>query len=59
MKGSIRVLVGFLIVLGAAGSDCDGACMENALSLSEIMLYSLLGMSLIVWGGNAMKQEQL
>ena len=59
MKGSIRVLVGFLIVLGAAGSDCDGACMENALSLSEIMLYSLLGMSLIVWGGIAMKQEQL
>jgi hypothetical protein len=42
--------VGFLLVLGAAGSDCDGKCMENAMPLGTLILYSLGGITMIAVG---------
>ena len=29
--GYLLVFVGIFIVLGTAGADCDGKCMENAM----------------------------
>ena len=34
--GTIMVLSA-LVVMGTAGSDCDGKCMENALSIGETL----------------------
>jgi|TARA_B110000503_G_scaffold112908_1_gene169403 hypothetical protein len=31
------VAVGFLMVLGAAGNDCNGKCMENAAPIGELL----------------------
>ena len=53
MKNTIAVIIGFagfLLLMGAAGSDCDGKCMENALPLGEVILYSLIGLAMMVVG---------
>jgi len=50
MKGLIRILLGMLIVIGVAGSDCDGKCMQDAMSLTDSVLWSLLGIAFLVWG---------
>ena len=42
--------VGFFLVLGTAGADCDGKCMENALSLWDTEVYSIAGMIMIAVG---------
>lgn len=42
--------MGFVLVLGAAGSDCDGDCMENAMPLGTLILYSLGGITMIAVG---------
>ena len=42
--GYVFVFIGIFTVLGTAGADCDGKCMENALSLTEIALYMMGGM---------------
>lgn len=42
--------LGFLLVLGVAGADCDGKCMENSLSLSDIMLYTAIGFTMMISG---------
>ena len=41
-------IFGFFLMLGAVGSDCDGKCMENAMSLLNTLLYSLLGVAIMV-----------
>ena len=40
-------ITGFLLVLGAVGSDCYGKCMENALSFTEVLLFALAGFAMI------------
>jgi len=53
MKNAIAFIIGFtgfLLLMGAAGSDCDGKCMENALPLGEVILYSLIGLAMMVVG---------
>lgn len=57
MNGSIRMVVGFLIVLGVAGADCDGKCMENAMSLTETLLYSMAGLVIMLSGALAAKRS--
>ena len=37
--------IGFLIVMGVAGSDCDGDCMENSLTMIQMLKYSAIGIS--------------
>lgn len=48
--GSVLIFVGFFLVLGAAGSDCDGKCMENAMSLSEFFMFTSVGLCGIIAG---------
>ena len=35
--GGIIMALSFFVVLGTAGADCDGECMENSLTVSEIL----------------------
>lgn len=42
--------VGFFLVLGTAGADCDGKCMQNALSLWDTVVYSIAGCIMIAVG---------
>ena len=38
ITGSILMFIAFFMVIGTAGSDCDGDCMERALSISQILI---------------------
>lgn len=46
----LMIAVGFFLVLGVAGSDCDGKCMENTMPLTDVLLYSTLGIVLMLAG---------
>ena len=48
--GYVIGFIGFFIVLGTAGADCDGKCMENSLTMVEILKYTVLGISLMSLG---------
>ena len=48
--GYVIGFLGFFIMLGTAGADCDGKCMENFLTMMEIIEYTILGMSMMVMG---------
>jgi len=39
--------MGVLMILGAAGADCDGKCMDNALTLSEMLAWFGYGLAAI------------
>lgn len=41
---------GFILVLGVAGADCDGKCMENSMPFSEILFWSVIGLSAMAAG---------
>ena len=56
MKTIINTIACLLIVLGIiamAGSanDCDGACMETANTLGEMLMVASIGLLLVVFGG--------
>jgi len=55
MMGGLIAFFGFILILGAAGSDCDGACMENAMSLTQIIAFTLAGFCCIIIGIILMK----
>jgi len=48
--GYVIGFLGFFVMLGTAGADCDGKCMENSLTMMEIIEYTMLGMSMMVMG---------
>tara|TARA_Y100000389_G_C17416572_1_gene494105 strand:+ start:1048 stop:1230 length:183 start_codon:yes stop_codon:yes gene_type:complete len=48
--GYILGFIGFFVLLGTAGADCDGKCMENSLTMMEIIRYTSLGMIIMVTG---------
>lgn len=48
--GYVFVFVGIFLVLGTAGADCDGKCMENAMLLEDILLYTAIGMLMMICG---------
>ena len=50
--------VGFILVLGAAGSDCDGKCMENAMSMSDTLYYSGIGLVLMALGALGLRKTE-
>jgi hypothetical protein len=52
----LMVAVGIILILGAAGSDCDGKCMENAMPIGEMLMYSALGLVLIALGAAGLVQ---
>jgi hypothetical protein len=43
-------LAGFLLMIGVAGADCDGKCMENALPIVETIQYALMGLAMMAIG---------
>ena len=56
MKTIINSLAGILIVVGImamAGSanDCDGACMETANTLGEMLVVAGVGLEMTLFGG--------
>jgi hypothetical protein len=38
------------MIIGTAGADCDGDCMEKALTMAEVMKYTMLGLGMIIVG---------
>ena len=48
--GAILIVIGIMMMAGSAG-DCDGKCMESANSLTEMLMYSLMGLGLMLFGG--------
>jgi hypothetical protein len=53
MKGTIRVVVGLLVIMGAVGGlDADTATFAQGTALAG------LGLALMAWGTLAMNKEQ-
>ncbi len=48
--GYIVGFIGFFILLGTAGADCDGKCMENTLTIVQIMEGVFMGIGLMMLG---------
>ena len=48
--GALLIVIGIMMMAGSA-NDCDGACMESANTLTEMLMYSLIGLTLTVIGG--------
>ena len=44
------IAVGFVMVLGAAGNDCDGKCMETANTIGEMLTIAGIGLSMMLFG---------
>ena len=64
MKNLIAAILGFgglILLMGVAGNDCDGACMENAMPIGDMIVYSLIGLAMMVAGlflGGAFNAEE-
>jgi hypothetical protein len=54
MKGSIRTLVGFLLVFGAVGGMDYGTA-----TIAEGLLFSAIGLVIMYSGVNAMNKENV
>jgi hypothetical protein len=53
MKGTIRIVAGLLITMGAVGGmDADTATLSQGMSLAA------LGLALLAWGVYAVNQEE-
>jgi len=55
MKTIINTVAGFLVaggLMAMAGSanDCDGKCMEQANTISEMLMYAGIGLSFFITG---------
>ena len=48
--GYIVGFIGFFILLGTAGADCDGKCMENSLTVVQIMEGVFMGIGMMMLG---------
>jgi len=48
--GYVLGFVGFFILLGTAGADCDGKCMENALTITQIVEGVFMGIGIMALG---------
>ena len=48
--GALLIVIGIIMVAGSAG-DCDGKCMESANTLTEMLMYSLMGLAVMLVGG--------
>ena len=47
---SLLILIGIFMIAGSAG-DCDGKCMDQANTLSEMFSLVGIGLTLIIIGG--------
>ena len=48
--GALLIVIGIMMMAGSAG-DCDGKCMESANTLTEMLMYSLMGLAAMLVGG--------
>ena len=48
--GALLIIIGIMMMAGSAG-DCDGKCMESANTLTEMLMYSLMGLAVMLVGG--------
>ena len=48
--GYVLLIGAVLTLLGVAGADCDGKCMENSLSMGEIFSYLFGGVIAAIIG---------
>ena len=48
--GAGLAIFGLMMVAGSAG-DCDGKCMEYANTLGEMLISSIIGLTMMVIGG--------
>ena len=46
---TILIAVGIIMIAGS-GNDCDGKCMDQANTLSEMFAYAGIGLTLIIIG---------
>ena len=46
----VLVIVGIMAMAGSA-NDCDGACMETANTLGEMLLVAGVGLAMTLFGG--------
>ena len=48
--GAVLIVIGIMMMAGSGG-DCDGKCMESANTLTEMLMYSLMGLAVMLVGG--------
>ena len=46
----VLIAVGIMAMAGSA-NDCDGACMETANTLGEMLLVAGVGLAMVLFGG--------
>lgn len=51
------LFVGGILLAGGSANDCDGACMEQANTLGEMVTFSLLGLLMMMCGVLALMME--
>ena len=49
LLATILIAVGIILIAGA-GNDCDGKCMEQANTISEMLMYAGIGLSFFITG---------
>lgn len=54
--GAFLVFAG-LIAMGGAANDCDGACVEQANTLGEMIMVALIGLTMFITGGIILYNE--
>lgn len=47
--GSALVFLGLILMAGSAG-DCDGHCMEQANTISEMLMIAAMGLAAVIAG---------
>lgn len=47
--GAFLIVAG-LMAMGGSANDCDGACMETANTLGEMLMVAFIGLTLFVTG---------
>ena len=47
--GAFFIIAGLRVMAGSA-NDCDGACMETANTLGEMMMIAFIGLTLFITG---------
>jgi hypothetical protein len=55
--GTVLVFTGLLMMAGSAG-DCDGACMDQANTIGEMLMVAGAGLFATIVGGLAIYSEQ-
>ena len=44
------LILGGVVVMGGSAGDCDGACMDQANSFGEMIMYATMGLGMFIAG---------